>query len=760
MSSKKQLLKKLTSHLEYLAHNFLPVGSIEPLQKPSLPLNFKANYGQPHAREQASYATAHYFTFDPTKNPAIEKFPSFPTSEVDVQAESFSPNGAFRALVRKKSDKTTIEIWSKNMMVQSLRVSDLHGNLYTDAQFTLKPLTWSNNQKRILYIAEKKEDKAPKYYDDIKKDEDAEKIFKNYMFKHDLGEGYTGKFSPFLFVYDIENNQLSKVANVPEDVIPTYASFIDEDGTKIVFCGYHLGQSGQGLLFAYNRDTKIYLIEDLKLEPLNNKKPKEEGSSSSSTDGKENKGDLVKLTKDYISIFPIVSNNFERVAYFFSPKVNTHGTGLGLKVLSLSQARALNRQAEQLVLDIVRENKGEFCGVMSYHDRLCKTRWLTDNKHLIFNTDIRGAIGLYIVNVDTKELKRIDAPEFSTEEWRIKNVHGNTIFASISNVVGHSKFGVYHGLDLEAGKLDQVTKNAKWHFFDLGPEETLFGQTDKDETLSQLKNMGEVKEKRITIDGVESMFFYLEEVKDDKGVNIPIKDRPLMVALHGGPHGSATGMFSMLRQYSLYKGYNLLYPNFSGSTGYGQDFLERLPSKIGVIDTKEIKAVIDYCIENGLGNQEKLALMGGSYGGYLGAVLLAKYPTLFKCGILKNPVVNLPYTFEGSDIPEWAYCEVFNQDMNHEPTSEEFKTFYDFSPICMNKDIKSSILLMVGAKDRRVPVGGAVHYYKTLKGKGVDIEFAYYPEDQHGLSGSPETDTDQFVKTYAFLEEKLGSNGR
>jgi len=159
-----------------------------------------------------------------------------------------------------------------------------------------------------------------------------------------------------------------------------------------------------------------------------------------------------------------------------------------------------------------------------------------------------------------------------------------------------------------------------------------------------------------------------------------------------------------------------------------------------------------------LADPEKLIVMGGSYGGYLGAVMISKYPELFKCAILKNGVFNLPYTMETSDIPEWAYGEVFNQDINHEPTSEELKSLYEFSPICMNKDIKSSVLVMAGANDRRVPCGGSIQYYKMLKRKGVDVQLLFYPSDAHGLSGTPDSEVDQFIKTYWFIEEKLKSS--
>lgn len=750
MSSKKELLKTLTSHFEYLSQAFLPVISIEPLQKSTFPFHFKTIYGQPHTREQSFYTTTHYLSFDPKNGPSITRFPAFATSESDILVESISPNTNLRAIIRKKSEKTILEIWGKERLLQSVRVSDHHGALFSDAQFTLKSLVWSNDERKILYIAEKKEQKVPKHYDEIVSDEDADKILTNYSFKDDLGEGYTKRNDPILFLYNLQENMLYKVANIPEGTIPTYASFADEEGTKLVFCGYHLGQVKKGLKFCFNRDSKIYYIEKLALEILT----KAKGNESIERVDRLNREEIsepIRLSSDFVSVFPIVDRSFTKLAYFFSPFKNTHAMGLGLKLINLQEVKASRKVTQELILDIVTENNPEFAGIMEYHDKLHKSNWLADSKHIVFNSNIGGAVGLFIVNVETKELKRIDKPKYHSEEWKLKNVQGNLIFASISNLHGHSKLAIYEGLDTSKEGLEAAMKEAKWYFFDLDNKENL---TTKDELLSNLTNV-EVEERVIEVNGIESLFFSLKEVKDSQGNLIPINKRPLMIALHGGPHGAATGMFSVQKHYSLLKGYNLLYPNFSGSTGYGQNFLEKLCGKISDLDVQEVKAIIDHCLETGLGDPNKLIVMGGSYGGYLGAVLIAKFPDLFQCAILKNPVVNLPSALEASDIPEWSYCEAFNKNFTYDPTSQDLKALYDLSPICMSKDIKASILLMVGGNDRRVPCAGAIQYYKSLKTKGIDVELMYYPQDEHGLSGSSETDTDQFVKTYAFIEEKL-----
>jgi len=116
--------------------------------------------------------------------------------------------------------------------------------------------------------------------------------------------------------------------------------------------------------------------------------------------------------------------------------------------------------------------------------------------------------------------------------------------------------------------------------------------------------------------------------------------------------------------------------------------------------------------------------------------------------------VSLPYLVESSDIPEWGYAEVFGTGMKIDPTPEDFKVLFEHSPICMNKKIKASVLVMLGGSDKRVTPGAGVNYYKILKSNGVDVSLAWYPEEGHSLAGNPEVEFDNVVKIMAFLEEK------
>jgi len=757
--SLKEQITTLSSHFEYITLNFPSVTFIHPVQSSGNLVTFKVGLSQPHVREGTTHNTHNIYTFDPKSTPSIKQFPAFPTTESDVQFEVPSPSGNFRALFRKTTDKTILEIWGKKGVIKTFRVSDHHGTIYNDPQFCFQGIRWSADERKLLYIAEKKEEKFPKYFDDFGNDEEASKAFKSFEFKQDLGESYRTKVAPTLFMYDIKEEQLYRIANIPSEIIPTQVSFGDKEGNSLVYCGYKFTDVRFGIKFCYNRDSKIYFLEKIILDRVKedktkklNEEEKKAEKEKIKKDSEENKPTL--LSNDDIAIFPILSPDFKRLTYFASPWKSTHTTGFGLKVIDIPQEgfKSQEQYTPRAVLDIVQEKNDHFASVMGYHDLLNKTSFVNGSRYLAFNSAIKHAVGLYIVDLETKELRRIDKPKYQTEEWRLSVVQPGLIFAKFSNVEGANNIAIFEGFNENATSLDEALKNTKWHTHEVKSQETF--RNDKN-PYKFLSNIGEIQERIIEEHGIESFFFSIKDWKDEQGNVVPNNKKPLMVILHGGPHGNITGTFVATRHYALYKGYNILCPNFTGSTGFGQKFLEDLPTRIGQIDSDEVSAAIKYCVVNGLADSSKIVVAGGSYGGYLPCVMMAKYPELFKCAIIRNPVVSVGYCFEGSDIPEWAFGEIFGRDIEFEVTGEEMKKMYEFSPIGMNKDIKTSILLMLGAKDRRVPHEAGIQYYKALKHKGVDITLLIYPEDEHSLAGNPETETDQFIRMFVYLNEKV-----
>jgi len=135
------------------------------------------------------------------------------------------------------------------------------------------------------------------------------------------------------------------------------------------------------------------------------------------------------------------------------------------------------------------------------------------------------------------------------------------------------------------------------------------------------------------------------------------EERPLVVLIHGGPHGAISGSFLLLRTLFLLAGYRILAPNFSGSAGFGQKFIERILGDIGDEDAKEIVGMVQQVTVRKLCDPKKVIAYGGSYGGYMTGILGSRFSDYFRCGIMLNPVVNIPFMFGITDIPDWCLAE-------------------------------------------------------------------------------------------------------
>ena len=730
---------------------------------PNSTQRFKLSYSQVNYQEATTNKNTAYINFDPHDQSSINQLPFFPTAENDIEVDITSSSHKLRALFRRASDKLTLEIWSKRGLWKSLRVSDFHDIVYNDPTFCISPIVWSQDEKRIMYIAEEKEEDTQKYFEELDGQKQAQRTFDRFLYKQHLGEGYEGRKQPFVFIYSLEEEKLYQVLNTPKNITPVCVSFKDKQGTSITFSGIDISEVKLGLKGCANRRSQIYYAHSLVLQEVEkkvrNKKNVTKHEGLTSTEDKVKQDEevqqklAIRLNEDAISLTPIVSRCFNKVAFFFSPWKNMHTMACGLKVITFNEEEGPENSVET-VLQVIHERRkaDEFPGITGLDDLLVKASWYGDH-YIVFNAYLGCSLALYIIDIITKEVQRLDQPYSKSEEWRIRNVCDDLILITISSInIGH-RVAIYHGADLKRQILSDAIREAKWYTFDLA----LRGYDQV--ALNQVGKKSSIDEKVLEVKNTENLFFSLNEAMSKEKNLPPINKRPLVVFLHGGPHAVHTGVFSVTKHYLLHQGYNLLYPNFRGSLGYGQKFIEELAGKIGEVDREEIMETIEYCVEEGLCDENKVAIYGGSYGGYLCGVLLARHSERFRCGVIINPVTNINHLWVTSDIPDWATYEALNRDTVFGITADEVKKMHEMSPMSMykSKDIKSSVLLCLGEKDRRVPYGAGLQYYNMLKMTGADIRMLTYPNNDHSMIGDPEAEFDFLLQTLNFFNEKLKS---
>jgi acylaminoacyl-peptidase len=242
------------------------------------------------------------------------------------------------------------------------------------------------------------------------------------------------------------------------------------------------------------------------------------------------------------------------------------------------------------------------------------------------------------------------------------------------------------------------------------------------------------------------------------------KKRALVVIPHGGPHSCTPTAFSPAYAYlCLQLDAAILHVNYRGSTGFGSASVRHLQGRIGQSDvadlvtaTKAALADPEACID-----PERVGVSGGSHGGFLSSHCIGQHPDIFKVTAMRNPVTNIPPMASVSDIPDWCYIEAMG------PGNYDFSTFglpkdpvaafaamRECSPVAHIDKVRAPTLLLLGAKDRRVPVSQGIEYYHLLKARGVPTKMLLFPEDDHALD-KPSTEADQWVASANWLGKYL-----
>ena len=227
----------------------------------------------------------------------------------------------------------------------------------------------------------------------------------------------------------------------------------------------------------------------------------------------------------------------------------------------------------------------------------------------------------------------------------------------------------------------------------------------------------------------------------------------LIVFPHGGPHSMYTTAFRHDTYTLAQLGYTTLLVNYTGSLGLGQESIDMLPGNVGDVDVKDVHhAAMQIAPEF-----EHVVVMGGSHGGFLSAHLIGQYPDFYKAAAIRNPVIDMSNMVGVSDIPDWCYCEAgvdYNVYRPPTPSAAGITAMLDKSPIRYIDQVKCPVLMLIGAKDLRVPPSQGLRYVRYLKSRGVPCSLRVYPEDCHPLSSVP-VSADSLAHVHLWFKKHL-----
>ena len=210
---------------------------------------------------------------------------------------------------------------------------------------------------------------------------------------------------------------------------------------------------------------------------------------------------------------------------------------------------------------------------------------------------------------------------------------------------------------------------------------------------------------------------------------------PLVVGIHGGPTTSTKAELSYDphngRLYFAAHGYAVLFPNYRGSTGYGDKFVTDLIGRENDIEVKDILAGIQHLIKQGIADPDRIGVMGWSNGGYLTNCLitLKDSPVKFKAASSGAGIMDTNAQWGMNDEP--AYMAVFKKGLPWEKPDEYRKA----SPLYGLGNVTTPTLIHVGGNDERCPPGHSKMLYRALKEyRKVPTELIVYPNQPHGLT--------------------------
>ncbi|WP_237851990.1 alpha/beta hydrolase family protein [Rhodohalobacter sulfatireducens] len=210
---------------------------------------------------------------------------------------------------------------------------------------------------------------------------------------------------------------------------------------------------------------------------------------------------------------------------------------------------------------------------------------------------------------------------------------------------------------------------------------------------------------------------------------------PVITQVHGGPeshydNGWLTS-YSTPGQMAAGKGYAVFYPNYRGSTGRGIDFIFSSQADLAGAEFDDIVDGVDFLIENGIADPDRIGVTGGSYGGYASAWMSTYYSDRFAASVMFVGISNNISLWGESDIPKEMYLvHTRKQVWNN------WNWFLDRSPIYHVANAQTPLLIMHGAEDTRVHPSQSLELYRHLKVRkpNLPLRLVYYPGEGHGNS--------------------------
>ena len=287
--------------------------------------------------------------------------------------------------------------------------------------------------------------------------------------------------------------------------------------------------------------------------------------------------------------------------------------------------------------------------------------------------------------------------------------------------------GTYYYYDVENDKLTELAKISPWL---------------EEEHMAEMKPVKYKSRDGFTIHG------YLTLPVGSDGKNLPVVVNP-----HGGPWARDTWGYRSEIQFLANRGFAVFQMNFRGSTGYGREFWEISFKQWGKSMQDDITDGVNWLIDEGIADPERIAIYGASYGGYATLAGLAFTPDLYACGVDYVGVSSL-FTFMESMPPYWELYRSMMYEMVGHPEKDK-ELLASSSPLLHVDKIKVPLFIAQGANDPRVVKSESDQIVEALKSEGIEVPYMVKEDEGHGFYNQ-ENQFDFYREMEKFLKKHIG----
>jgi dipeptidyl aminopeptidase/acylaminoacyl peptidase len=345
-----------------------------------------------------------------------------------------------------------------------------------------------------------------------------------------------------------------------------------------------------------------------------------------------------------------------------------------------------------------------------------------DARYLAWVENVDGYGLLYVMNLRTGRKWSLDHMKGVAQDLAFSG-DGKLVFSFAS---ASRTFDVWK-YDVVSGELVQLTRSSY-----AGTDRKMFVEPE----LIKYRTFDDIK---------IPAFLYVPEDWDGSAL-------PFIIHAHGGPESQFRPTFQRHFQYLILNGYGILAPNIRGSSGYGIEFMQMDDYKKRKDSIKDIYEAARWLVDNGYAEYGRIAVKGGSYGGYVALAALVDYPEIFGAGICSVGISNFVTFLQNTADYRRALREA-----EYGPLSdEEFLT--EISPLTHAEQIRAPLLLAHGENDPRVPVDEARQIARSIKARGGTVETLIFPDEGHGIAKLSNR-LIFYRKMVEFLDEHIKNGG-